>query len=281
MHVILTEELGAVPPPSHSWMAPLMEDMLHDARTGLTEAVVIGPGRAVLFYGRCSMGEHLTADETRDAASLLTGVGTWVGKLAYLTADPMTIKESWWAIAQAIMDYQVKVREPGYPHVNLLAQQPFRFDPPERLHYEGCLWGMVAPIINHHHLGHWEAKNATDVWETKGLCHLSSPYLPQIMGLRATGVHYQWLPQCHLGMTGEMGPNIPDEGDGTREDGAHMKVNLPIFKDEDAKDAVTYQSWRWDLIWCINMCRVQGLHTLLPYAIRSLQGYPGELVWSY
>ena len=27
-----------------------------------------------------------------------------------------------------------------------------------------------------------------------------------------------------------------------------MKINLPIFKDEDAKDAVTYQSWRWDLM---------------------------------
>ena len=40
-----------------------MEDMLHDARTGLTEVVVIGPGRAVLFYGRCSMGEGLTVDE--------------------------------------------------------------------------------------------------------------------------------------------------------------------------------------------------------------------------
>ena len=26
-----------------------------------------------------------------------------------------------------------------------------------------------------------------------------------------------------------------------------MKINLPVFKDEDAKDAVTYQSWRWDL----------------------------------
>ena len=24
-----------------------------------------------------------------------------------------------------------------------------------------------------------------------------------------------------------------------------MKINLPIFKDEDAKDAVTYQSWSW------------------------------------
>ena len=61
--VTLTEESGAVPPPSHSWTAPLMEDILHDAKTSLTEAVVIGPGRAALFYGRQSMGEGLTADE--------------------------------------------------------------------------------------------------------------------------------------------------------------------------------------------------------------------------
>ena len=72
-------------------MTPLVEDMLHDIRTGLTEAVVTGPGRAVLFYGRCSLGEGLTVDEARDAAFLLTGTGTWVGKPAYLTADPMTI----------------------------------------------------------------------------------------------------------------------------------------------------------------------------------------------
>ena len=56
IHVTLTEELGAVPPPFHSWMAPLIEDMLHDVRTRLTKAVVTGPGRAFLFYGRCSMG---------------------------------------------------------------------------------------------------------------------------------------------------------------------------------------------------------------------------------
>ena len=89
----LTEELGAVPPPSYSSMAPLMEDMLHDIRTGLTKAVVTGPGRAVLFYGRCSIGEGLTADEARDATFLLMGTGMWVGKSAYLAADPMTIQE--------------------------------------------------------------------------------------------------------------------------------------------------------------------------------------------
>ena len=57
-----------------------------------------------------------------------------------------------------------------------------------------------------------------------------------------------------------------------------MKINLPIFKDEDAKDVVTYQSWRWDLtVYRHASCKDR---TLLPYAIRSLQGYLGELVQS-
>ena len=85
-------------------MAPLVEDMLHDARTGLTKAVVTDPGRAVLFYGRCSMGKGLTTDEARDATFLLTGAGTWEGKSAYLAADSMTIQEGKRAIAQAILD---------------------------------------------------------------------------------------------------------------------------------------------------------------------------------
>ena len=74
-------------------MAPLVVDMLLDIRTSLTKAVMTGPGRAVLFYGRCSLGEGLTADQARDAAFLLTGAGTWVRKLAYLAANPMTIQE--------------------------------------------------------------------------------------------------------------------------------------------------------------------------------------------
>ena len=57
-----------------------------------------------------------------------------------------------------------------------------------------------------------------------------------------------------------------------------MKINLPIFKDEDANDAVTYQRCRLDLtVYRHAGCRDR---TLLRYAIRSLQGYPGELVWS-
>ena len=93
IQVTLKDELGDVPPPSHAWTSPVVEDMLREARAGLCEAVVIGPGRAILFYGRHSMGEGLKVDEARDAAFLLTGAGTWVGKSAYLTANPMTIQE--------------------------------------------------------------------------------------------------------------------------------------------------------------------------------------------
>ena len=115
IEVTLTRELGEVPPPSHSWMAPLVEDMLHEARIGLTKAVVNGPGRAVLFYGRCSMGEGLKADEARDATFLLTGAGTWVGKSTYLTVDPVTIQEGKRAIAQALTANRIKVRGLGVP----------------------------------------------------------------------------------------------------------------------------------------------------------------------
>ena len=94
IQVTLTDELGDVPLPPHLWMPPVIEDMLQEARARLTEAVVISPGRAILFYGRHSMGEGLRADEARDATFLLTGAGTWVGKSAYPNADPMTIKRA-------------------------------------------------------------------------------------------------------------------------------------------------------------------------------------------
>ena len=75
--------------------------------------------------------------------------------------------------------------------------------------------GMVAQTINHHHIGPRGTKIAIDVRETKGLCHLGSPHLLWIVGSRVTGVHYQWLPQCHLSLTGQTDPSIPNEGDGT------------------------------------------------------------------
>ena len=91
IHMTLTKERGAAPPPPHTWMALMVENMLHHGRAGLTKAVVMGPGRAVLFYGTQSLGEGLSLGEVRDATFTLTGTGTWIGKPAYLAADPLTI----------------------------------------------------------------------------------------------------------------------------------------------------------------------------------------------
>ena len=135
----LTDELEDTPPPSHAWTSPVVEDMLQEVRVGLTEAVVIGPGRAILFYGRHSMGEGLKADKARDAAFLLTGAGTWVGKSAYLTADPMMLQEGKKAITQAVSDHRVKARGPGHPRVNLPVKQPFRFNPSRASPFRRCM----------------------------------------------------------------------------------------------------------------------------------------------
>ena len=112
-HMTLTEETGATPPPPHAWTAPIVEDMLCHGRTGLTKAIVMGPGWAVLFYGRWSLGKGLSLGKVRDIMFTLTGAGTWVGKQAYVAADPLTIQEGWWAIAQAITEHRTEVRRPG------------------------------------------------------------------------------------------------------------------------------------------------------------------------
>ena len=50
-----------------------------------------------------------------------------------------------------------------------------------------------------------------------------------------------------------------------------MKINLPVCKDEDTRNTVTYQSCHWDLtVYHHAGCQDSPL---LPYTICSLQGY--------
>ena len=74
------------------------------------------------------MGEGLSPDESRDATFMLTGAGMWVGKPAYLPADPLNIQEGWREIAQVITECCIKVSGPEHLHMNPLTPQPFRFD---------------------------------------------------------------------------------------------------------------------------------------------------------
>ena len=193
------------------------------------------------------MGEGLTADKARDATFLLKGAGMWVGKSVYLTTDPMTIQEGRRATAQAISDHQVKVREQGCPRVNLLAQQPFWFDPPRSSPPKNASpdGGSDCPPSPH------QPSRGQECNRHQRDQRPPSPWFPSPSPDH--GFKSDW---SSLLMASSMSSRS-DWSDGSRcsrqhrwhqEEGAHMKINLPIFKDEDAKDAVTYQSWRLDLM---------------------------------
>ena len=64
IQVISTRDERAAPSPSHACQVPIVEDMVQDGKAGLTEAVVTGPGWAILFHGQQSLGEVLSLGET-------------------------------------------------------------------------------------------------------------------------------------------------------------------------------------------------------------------------
>ena len=77
---------------------------------------------------------------------MLTGVGTWVHKPAYLAADLLTMQEGQQEIAQAVTKCQIKARGPGHPCVNLLTPLPFRFD-----QWGDCPWKDTPRVANSDH----------------------------------------------------------------------------------------------------------------------------------
>ena len=169
------------------------------------------------------------------------------------------------------------MRGPGCPHVNPLAQQPFWFDPPRSSPLKDTSGDGGS---DHHPSPHWPSRGQ----EHNRCWREQRSQLPQFPSPSPDcGFESNW---SSLSMASSMS-SMSDRSDGSQhprrgrqhpEEGAHMKINLLIFKDKDVKDAVTYQSWRWDLM--VYLCAGCRDHTLLPYAIRSLQGYPRELVQS-
>ena len=155
------------------------------------------------------MGEGLRADEARDAAFLLTGAGMWVGKLAYLTTDPMTIQEGKRAIAQAVLDNRVKVRGPGCPQVNLPAQQPFKFNTQRT--------SPLRDVSGDYSLDNQQTPNSLPEAGgiigdegTRNLSHPGSLPLPQTVVSKVIEVHCQWHLQCHPDLTTQMDPDVLD-----------------------------------------------------------------------
>ena len=96
-------------------------------KAGLTKAIVIGPGWAILFYGWQSLGEGLSLGEVQDAMISLSGTISGVDKEAQLSAKPASLGDGQQLIAQAITEGHIKPMGSYHPCSILPASTPFNF----------------------------------------------------------------------------------------------------------------------------------------------------------
>ena len=81
----------------------------------ITKAVVLAPGEAILFFGRCSQREGLPYRSAKDVEFSLRGPVNWAGRTAQMEATANTVQEGDWAIVDAVMEKKTKARGPGCP----------------------------------------------------------------------------------------------------------------------------------------------------------------------
>ena len=184
-----------------------MEDMVQDGKSSITEAVVIGPGQTVLFYGSQSLGEGLSLYKVWHTLFMLSGAIGWVGKQAQLNANPVSLGEGQQLIAQAITEQCIKPRGPRFPCSILPASSPVNFCSQDQ-----SPWQQVSQLLLNNGrcpdvtLGHCTRNKAENYKkaeteargnENDGLSHRHHLHPCQIMGLRVTKVQCQLPHQCH------------------------------------------------------------------------------------
>ena len=191
IQVILTENGGKTPPPTHAWQAPMVEDMLIDGKSGLMEVVVTGRGWAILFYRRQSLGEGLSLGETRYNMFMPSGAISWVGKQAQLNANAVSLWEGWQLIAQAITEHTLNPEDLDiltwfHLHHHCLASA-VRMSPHRKWGSQLLLhdWRCPGITIKHHTMNEAEHYNAAGTMatgnETLGLPWPHPPHLHWIM----------------------------------------------------------------------------------------------------
>ena len=169
IQVTLAKDREIAPPPSHTWQVSVVEDMLWDGKSGLTEVVVTGPGQAVLFYRRQSLGEWLHLGKAWDIMFTLSGAISWVGKQAQFNTNPVSPGEGWQLIVQAITEQCIEPRGPRCPHCILPVSPPFSFhsqcESPQGMRLLTVTEQLEVPGHNHQALYHDWGQALQCSWE--------------------------------------------------------------------------------------------------------------------
>ena len=83
------------------------------SRRHITEAVVLSPGEATLFFGRYSKNEGLPYCRAKNVEFGLGGPFNWPGRPAQIEALRKTMQEGHHTIPKAVVEKKMKARGPG------------------------------------------------------------------------------------------------------------------------------------------------------------------------
>ena len=81
----------------------------------ITEAAVLAPGEAILFFRWQLLKEGLSLGDARDVGFCLASPVNWARREAEVEMMVRTVREGHWAIADTVMEKKTKARGPGQP----------------------------------------------------------------------------------------------------------------------------------------------------------------------
>ena len=97
--MFLNDVEGQPPPPFHSWTAGIIHDIVVETVPNLRECIPIGPGSAILLFGRrMEPRELLYLQEAQDLVAALPRQVQWVGKTLTQQATPLILAKGHRAI---------------------------------------------------------------------------------------------------------------------------------------------------------------------------------------
>ena len=102
LDVTMVQQPSRPPPPRPAWTVAIIKDMVSTDAPNIKDCVILGPGSAILFFGRHQEPrEGLYLHEAQELAEVMTKTTTWTGQPAHQMVFPITIAEGRRAISMS------------------------------------------------------------------------------------------------------------------------------------------------------------------------------------
>ena len=258
-----------LPPPAAFWTAEILRAVLfrEGAPPHPIDIVITGAGKALMFLGRRSRGEGFTGGLINDYLQNLPGGMPVRNRDIRFICRPIPLEEGKREASLALSKPRI--------HTGRVAQPPDPVEDQVALEGDNQEVPVMRPLDN-------RPRRAGSEPIRPGVEDPRPPL--RVMPMDTTeDEDYSTASSGTESSATSVSTQVPGRGRRRRRRrrrshrGGKPKISIPVFKADDAKGAVTYATWRYD----VNSHRELVDDAFLrPYVIASLQGSPGEIIRS-